>query len=251
MDPADEKNARRRALNAAIPPLILTVIIWGIFLLEKAKGWDLSPFGIYPGKWEGLTGILTAPFIHGDIGHLVNNSVPLLVMGWAIFYFYRPIAFQVLPLIQLFSGIWVWISARPSYHIGASGLIYGMLSFIFFSGILRKDSKLIALSLLITFLYGSMFWGILPIKSGISWEGHLWGAIAGVLLAFHYRRRGPQRPYYQWELEELEEMERAERKRKEGRDLYIKGEADHTWRGRERIVYHYRKTGGNEKGKKG
>ena len=105
-------------------------------------------------------------------------------------------------MIWLFTGFWVWLAARDSSHIGASGLIYGFVCFLFFSGLLRKDTRLMAVSLLVTFLYGSMVWGILPVDQSISWESHLFGSIAGIFCAYYYRADGPQRPKSQWEIDE-------------------------------------------------
>ena len=234
-----DRSQRRRALNASIIPIAFVALLWALHFLGEAKGWPMHYLGIHPGYWEGMVGIVTAPLVHGSWEHLLNNSAPLLVLGWAMFYFYRPLALKAIGLMQLFSGLWIWLSARESYHIGASGLVYAMLAFIFVSGILRRDQKLIAITLLVTFLYGSMFWGIFPLphKENISWESHMMGAMAGILLAFHYRKEGPQRPFYQWEIEEMEEEKQQERA--------------HTGGGFRKIVYHYRKTGGNEqKGKK-
>lgn len=109
-------------------------------------------------------------------------------------------------MIWLFTGFWVWLAARKEAHIGASGLIYGLVCFLFLSGILRKDTRLLAVSLLVTFLYGSLVWGILPVDQSISWESHLFGSIAGFFCAIYYRKLGPQRPKAQWEIEE--EMEK-------------------------------------------
>lgn len=226
---ASDKAAKTRILNALVIPLGFVLLLWLVHLLQVTFDWKLYWLGIHPGKWEGLVGIVTTPFIHGGWKHLLNNSAPLLVLGWAMFYFYKPLAVKVTAFIQLFSGLWIWLSARESYHIGASGLVYGLLAFIFMSGILRREQKLIAISLLVTFLYGSMFWGVFPMphKQDISWESHLMGAIAGILLAIHYRREGPQRPLYQWEIDEMnEEVDRA-----------------HTGGGYRKIVYHYRSTG--------
>jgi membrane associated rhomboid family serine protease len=231
---ASTKAARRRALNALIIPFCFVAVLWTVHLFQSTFGWKLYWLGIHPGKWEGLLGIITTSFVHGGWKHLLNNSAPLLVLGWAMFYFYRPLALKAIAFIQLFSGLWIWLSARESYHIGASGLVYGLLAFIFVSGIIRREQKLIAISLLVTFLYGSMFWGVFPMphKQDISWESHLMGAMAGLLLAFHYRREGPQRPLYQWEIDEMKEEEE---------------EKAHTGGGYRKIVYHYRSTGGNSK----
>lgn len=176
--------------------------MWASFLLDQEFDLHLSQYGLYPRKAEGLLGIFTIPFIHGSFSHIINNSVPMLVLGWALFRFYPTLAFKTLFWILIVSGIWLWISGRSSYHIGASGVVYGLASFLFLSGWLRREKRVAALSLLVAFLYGSMWWGVLPVDPTISWEGHLWGAVAGFALAVLYRKQGPQKPVYQWELED-------------------------------------------------
>ncbi|MCX6291440.1 MAG: rhomboid family intramembrane serine protease [Bacteroidetes bacterium] len=156
-------------------------------------------FGILPRQAEGLIGIITAPFIHANYDHLLSNTLPLLVVGSGLIYFYREIAFRMISLIWLFTGFWVWIAARPDSHIGASGLIYGFVVFLFFSGIFRKDRRLLSISLLVTFLYGGMVWGILPVDQTISWESHLFGSLAGILCAVYFRKEGPQAVVHVWE----------------------------------------------------
>jgi len=183
-------------------PLLFVAILWIVKLLENYFHWNLTGFGIRPRMPEGLIGIITGPFVHADYDHLLSNSLPLLVVGCGLIYFYREIALRVIVLITLFTGSWVWIAARPNSHIGASGLIYGFVCFLFFSGIFRKDRRLLAISLLVTFLYGSMVWGILPVDQGISWESHLFGSIAGILCAVYFRKEGPQAPQHVWEEEE-------------------------------------------------
>jgi membrane associated rhomboid family serine protease len=155
---------------------------------------------------EGLTGIITSVFIHGDLDHILSNSWPLMVLGMLLFFFYKRIAKPVFLWIWLVSGLWLWIGGRnseniPVYHIGASTLIYGLATFLFFSGIFRRHLGLMVVSALVVFLYGSIMWGIFPLKTEISWEGHLFGAIAGLLVAFNYRKEGPQRKTYEWENE--------------------------------------------------
>lgn len=171
--------------------------------------WELGFLGVYPRHLEGLKGILTMPFIHADIKHLFSNSVPLLILGAALLYFYRELALRVFLWIWLLDGIWLWLGGRENYHIGASGLVYGLSSFLFFSGIFRRDTRLIAISLLVVFLYGGLLWGIFPDFLGVqvSWEAHLYGAAAGALLAWVYRKEGPQRKQYDWETEEDTEEE--------------------------------------------
>lgn len=204
---------RKKLLHSIIVPALFVAALWLIKFGEIIFSADLSFLGIYPLKVRGLPGILLSPLIHGDIRHLAANSLPLLLLGSGIFYFYREIAYRVIILLYIIPGIWVWFGAREAYHIGASGLIYGLASFLFFSGLLRRDGKLMALSLLIVFVYGSMVWGIFPNfipQSNISWESHLMGLIAGIILAFYYRKLGPQRKKYDWELEEEEGDENRE-----------------------------------------
>ncbi|PJB58339.1 MAG: rhomboid family intramembrane serine protease [Bacteroidetes bacterium CG_4_9_14_3_um_filter_41_19] len=149
------------------------------------------------------------PFIHGGWSHLMANTVPFLVLSTALFYFYREISWKVLIGIWLLSGMWVWFGGRPSWHIGASGVIYGLSAFLFLSGIIRDVKGLAALSLIVAFLYGSMIWGVFPDffpkEKNISWEGHLGGLVSGVIMALYYRTQGPQRRKYSWELEDEEE----------------------------------------------
>ncbi len=148
-----------------------------------------------------------SPFIHGGISHLYHNSIPLFILSAALFYFYRPIAFKVLGYGILLSGFLTWCIGRPSYHIGASGLIYVLASFIFFKGVFAKHYRLVALSMLVVFLYGSMVWDVLPLKEGVSWEGHLSGLITGLLFALIFRKQIAQPKRYVWEQPNYNEEE--------------------------------------------
>jgi membrane associated rhomboid family serine protease len=196
------QSTKKGGLISIVIPVGIVFLMWAIFLLDQEFDLHLSEYGLYPRKVEGLLGIFTIPFIHGSFSHIINNSVPMLVLGWALFRFYPTLAFKTLFWILIISGIWLWISGRSSYHIGASGVVYGLAAFLFLSGWLRREKRVAALSLLVAFLYGSMWWGVLPVDPTISWEGHLWGAVAGFSLAFLYRKQGPQKPVYQWELED-------------------------------------------------
>lgn len=179
-------------LSAAIP-IVFLVVMWGVFAWEHFFSTDFTAFGLYPRDFKGLRGILFMPFIHGDFNHLVNNSIPFFFLGSAIFYFYPKTAFKVWIYILILKGLWLWVGGRQSFHIGASGLVYGFAFFLFFSGLFNKNRQMLGLSLLISFVYGSMVWGIFPIKHEVSWEGHLFGALAGTVLAYIYRKEGPQR----------------------------------------------------------
>lgn len=196
---------KKQLLHSLVFPVIFLVIIWLVKFAELATGTSFAFLGVYPRELYGLAGIVFSPLIHSDFEHLYANSVPILVLMTSLFYFYRKIAFKVFFLIYLFSGIWLWIAGRESYHIGASGLIYGLAAFLFVSGILRKSPQLLAITLMVTFLYGSIIWGIVPDfypEKNISWEGHLFGMIAGIALALYFRKSGPQRKKYSWEIEE-------------------------------------------------
>ncbi|MCB2196861.1 MAG: rhomboid family intramembrane serine protease [Bacteroidetes bacterium] len=199
------KEERKRFYLSMVFPLLFLLILWIIKISEVLLGTSFVFLGIYPLKAKGLIGILTAPLIHSDFGHLMANSVPLFILGTGVFYFYNKIAIKVFLLSYLLTNFWIWFGARQAYHIGASGLVYSFAAFLFFSGVIRKNIKLMAISLLVVFLYGSMIWGVLPWQPHISWESHLMGAIAGIVLAFYYRNEGPKRKRYSWELEEEEE----------------------------------------------
>ena len=182
---------KSRILSSILYPALFVALLWIIKLYELATHTSLSNYGLLPRTVEGLFGIITSPLLHADIGHLLANTLPLLILGSIIFFFYRPIAFQLFFWIYLSTGIWVWAAARDSYHIGASGIIYGFESFLFFSGVFRKNPQLLALSLFVVFLYGSTVWGIMPMQKGISWESHALGALAGLITAYNFRKEGP------------------------------------------------------------
>ena len=188
-------------------PFLFILVMWLVKLIEYNFNFSFANFGVYPQNFKGLTGILFSPFIHKDFTHLLNNSYPILILGGMLFSFYKKIATQLFLWLFFISGFWLWIIGRPSFHIGASGIIYALASFLFVSGIIRKNPRLTAISMLIIFLYGSMIWGVLPTKEPISWEGHLSGFMAGILVAIFYRNEGPKRKKYQWEIdEELEDQ---------------------------------------------
>ena len=201
----DNQLEKRRFLISLVFPVLFLLLLWLIKLVESTLDLNFAFWGIYPLSVKGLKGILLSPLVHADFKHLINNSIPLFILGVAIFYFYSKVAFRVFFLTYIMVGIWVWFGGRPAYHIGASGLVYGFASFLFFSGIIRNHISLMAISLLVVFLYGGMIWGIFPIYEKVSWESHMLGSIAGLFLAFYYRHEGPQKPVYFWEEEEEEE----------------------------------------------
>lgn len=186
-------------------PLTFLVLIWLVKFSEVVFDFELIFLGIYPLATKGLIGIITAPLIHADFNHLYANSIPLFVLSVSLFYFYRQIAHKVFFLIYFITNIWVWFLARDAYHVGASGVIYGLVAYLFTSGLIRKNPQLLSITLIITFLYGSMIWGVFPEffpEKNISWESHLMGLLAGVILAVFFRKDGPQPKEYEWEDEE-------------------------------------------------
>lgn len=195
---------RKKLLLCIIIPGIFVFFMWLVKIIEILFEIDLSGFGIYPLTLKGVPGIFFSPFIHADFNHLFSNSLPLFLLGVALFYFYSEVALKVFILTFFLTGILVWVAGRDAWHIGASGLVYGLASFLFFSGIIRRYFRLIALSLLIVFLYGSMVWGLFPgVYKNVSWESHMLGFFSGVVLAIWFRKEGPQAPVYHW-LEEEE-----------------------------------------------
>jgi len=177
-------------------------MLWLVKIIEISEKLDLYYYGIFPRKATGLIGIIAAPLIHSNFNHLIDNSIPLFFLSLALFFFYYKVAFRVYFYAYLLTGIAVWLFARPAYHIGASGLIYAFGSFLFFGGIIRQNINLLAISLLITFLYGSMVWGIFPYEPSMSWESHLMGMMVGLGLAILYRKEGPVIKKPEWEEEE-------------------------------------------------
>ena len=189
-------------------PIIFVSLIITIKLIENYFQLRLLKYGVFPRTIEGAIGIITSPLLHGDWKHLFNNSVPLLVLGTSLRYFYSQISKEVFLWSWLISGLWLWSIGRPSFHIGASGIVYALASFLFFSGLIRRHTRLMSVSFVVVFLYGGLIWGVFPIKEHISWEGHLSGGLAGIILAWWFKSEGPPKQKYQYEIdEELEENE--------------------------------------------
>ena len=193
---------KKKKLKSLKFSVILLIIIWSIKLFEIIFGYDFKQYGVLPRNFNGLVGILFSPLIHSDVNHLLSNSLPVIILCLLIFDFYSQIAKKIFIYLYFISGLWLWCIGRESLHIGASGLIYAMASFLFFSGVLRKNTQLSAVSLLVIFIYGGLFWGLFPIYQNVSWEGHLTGFIAGILVSFIFRKDGPKRKKYNWEIEE-------------------------------------------------
>jgi membrane associated rhomboid family serine protease len=207
-DPAftDSERARGNFRLAVRLAVGFVALIWFIQLLNWALDLGVEDFGVRPRELLGLPGILFAPLMHSGFAHLLANSLPLLIVGTAMLYLYPNAALRVLPAVYLGPGIAVWLFARGGVHVGASGLIYGLVSYVFVAGLIRRDRRAIAASLLVSFLYGASVWGVLPIERGVSWETHLAAALIGLLLALALRRLDiPPRRRYTWEDEKDEE----------------------------------------------
>jgi membrane associated rhomboid family serine protease len=189
---------KKKFLFSLYTPSGFILLLLLIKLIEVSFGTSFARFGLQPHHLSGLMGIITYPLIHENFSHVISNSIPLLFLGTGILYFYPRAAFKIFAMVYFIPGILLWFFARPGYHIGASGLVYGFVTFLFFSGIIRRDNKSIALALAVTFLYGSLVWGILPIDKTISWEGHLYGSLVGILCAFIFRKYDPPKKY-DWE----------------------------------------------------
>ncbi|MCL6272432.1 rhomboid family intramembrane serine protease [Muricauda sp. 2012CJ35-5] len=191
--------------SVLLMPLFAILSIWIVYWIEVQFGFNFNQYGVRPRTISGLKGVFFSPFIHGSVEHLYNNTIPLAVLTAFLFYFYRSVAFRVLLIGGLLSGVLTWLIGRDSFHIGASGIIYVLASFIFFKGIFARHFRLVALSLVVVFVYGSMIWYIFPVKEGISWEGHLSGFLVGLFFALTTKVQVPPRKKYEWEKEGYDE----------------------------------------------
>lgn len=200
-----DKNPLPISSDIVLYPLLFVALLWIVFWMESRLGINLNEYGIYPRKSSGLAGIITGPFIHGSLKHLFNNSIPLFVLTTALFYFYRNIRWRVLLYGLILTGIATWVIGRPAMHIGVSGVVYMLVAFLFFKGILSKQYQLIALSLVVIFLYGGLWWYVFPIDPQISWEGHLSGFFVGILFAFVFKTVPLKNKKYEWEREDYDE----------------------------------------------
>ncbi|PJA96061.1 MAG: rhombosortase [Ignavibacteriales bacterium CG_4_9_14_3_um_filter_34_10] len=197
LNTAKTQNTLKKSL---LFPAIFVLTLWGIKLIEIIFSVNLTRYGIIPNKISGLIGLLFFPLLHSDFGHLISNSIPLLILGIAINYFYPLSSKKIWFLMYIIPGLFVWFFGRNGIHIGASGIVYGLWSFIFFSGVIRRDRRAIALALLALFIYGGLIIGIFPIKKGVSWEGHFAGFFAGIVFAFLFRNKDKYQQY-EWESE--------------------------------------------------
>ena len=186
-----------------------TAFLWLIKIVEITLGADLIKYGVYPGQLSGLTGVLWAPLIHSSFSHLFANTAPLLILGTALLYGYPKSARVVIPIVYFGTGLGVWFFARHAYHVGASGLTFGFMFFVFTIGALRWDRRAIALSMIVFFLYGGMIVGIFPNEPDVSFESHFFGATIGFTLAVLLRNYDTSTPRkrYSWEEDEDIDLE--------------------------------------------
>ena len=172
-----------------------------IKLFESKMGMSFSDYGVFPRTLSGLKGLFFGQFIHGDWEHLFYNSAPFLLSTMALFFLYPRAAINSFMICFFAPGVLVWLFARPSFHIGLSGVNYALLAFLFVSGLMRRDTRRMAISLLVVFLYGSMIIGLFPVQQGVSFESHIAGSVIGVIVAFIFRKSDPRKKY-SWEIEE-------------------------------------------------
>ncbi|MDX9928769.1 MAG: rhomboid family intramembrane serine protease [Bacteroidales bacterium] len=209
-DPEAAFFRKKLLLSMAIPGMLI-VVIWSVFAVELITGFNAGRLGIFPLSLRGIPGIILSPLVHSDLKHLFNNSLPLFLLGTMLFFFYGEVSLKVFLINWVLTGLMVWLAGREAWHIGASGLVYGLAFFLFFSGIIRRHFRLMALSLLIVFLYGSMVWGMFPfVPANISWESHMLGAVSGIFLSVWYRNEGPQAPVHEWPDDDEEEEGEAD-----------------------------------------
>ncbi|NRT15041.1 membrane associated rhomboid family serine protease [Flavobacterium sp. 28A] len=196
--------------NAVIAlPLFFVLSLWIVYWVEIRFHYNFATNGILPRTFSGLQGVLFSPFIHSDLGHLYNNSVPLLILLAALQFFYPKQSFAVIVYGILLTGIFTWLIGRTSYHIGASGLIYVLVGFVFLKGIITKYFRLVALSLTVVILYGGMVWYIFPkVDEAISWEGHLAGLLSGFIFAIFFKTPEYKKVIkYDWEKKDFDASE--------------------------------------------
>jgi membrane associated rhomboid family serine protease len=203
-DPREDSLHMKRSFTTAAS---FVAVLWVIKAVETIYVVSFAEYGIYPGRLSGLAGILLAPLIHSSYTHLFANTLPLLVLGTTLLYGYPKSARIVLPAIYFGTGLCVWLFARHAYHIGASGLAFGFMFFVFTVGAIRWDRRAIALSMIVFFLYGSMIWGIFPTDPDISYESHFFGAMIGIILAVLLRNHDPRPPEKRYSWEEDEETD--------------------------------------------
>lgn len=217
----DSAQARANFRRAIVVAVGFVVGLWLIEYVNWGLDLRLAHFGVRPGELAGLVGIVFAPLLHAGFGHLITNSLPLLVLGVTMLHLYPRAARVVLPMVYFGPGIAVWLwGPDGTVHVGASGIVYGLVAYVLVAGLIRRDRRAIAASLLVCFLYGTAVWGVLPIRLGVSWQTHLAAAWIGVVLAVVLRHMDVLQPRrYSWEGEH-EAPEAGEAGADTARDLH-------------------------------
>lgn len=181
-------NTEKKLLSAVKTASVPVMIIWILHIIKVIGNFHWGRFGVFPREIDGLAGIIFSPLIHGDFQHLFSNSIPVFFLVTMILFFYEKIALISITAIYLITGLLVWLFAREGvYHIGASGVVYGMVSFVFWNGVFRRSMKAVILSLVIIIMYSGYFAGIVPGQEGISWESHLMGGLTGIVVSFIFK----------------------------------------------------------------
>jgi membrane associated rhomboid family serine protease len=198
-----EPDKKQHSIFVAIAVgFLFTLLPWMVFIYEWSSLHRLSEYGVLPRTFSHWYGIFTMPFLHADWQHLLGNTAPLFILTSFLFYFYQKQFGGVFLFIYVLTGFWTWLIGRPDIHIGASGIIYGLTAYIFFSGAWSKNYRLASISLLVVFLYGSIIWGVFPLQKQVSWEGHLSGFMAGFIMSIYYRKELPKPKKFEWEISE-------------------------------------------------
>ena len=198
--------------NSIVITTIFIILLWWLKLCETIFGWDFHQLGIYPLTTTGIIGIVTGPLVHGSWGHIIGNTLPILLLGTFLIYGYPKSRWWTLAIIWILSGIGVWLFGRESYHIGASGLAHGMFFYLFLSGIFRRDKRSSAVMMIAFYMYGGMLLSIFPREPWISFEYHLFGALSGAFCAIAFRHWDPKpkRKIYSWEKQSDEGYEQTD-----------------------------------------
>ncbi len=202
--------SRRRIQHAFSISIIFVAALWWIRLIETVGGWNFDRLGVEPHVIFGLVGIVAAPLLHGSWEHLLANTAPVLILGTALIYGYPRACRFVIPLVWLGTGVGVWFTGPPAFHLGASGLVMGFIVFLIVAGALRRDRTSIAITCATAFLYGTALVAIVPGTAGphISYITHAWGAGIGLICALVLFRLDPIPPRkpFRWE-HESEDLE--------------------------------------------
>lgn len=180
----EEENSR--FAFSFLPGLLFVSLLWLIRLLSYLTEANLTWLGVFPRNFFGLIGVVTSPLIHADLSHLLSNTFPFVLLSGFILFQHRKTGADVLIFVYVFSGILTWFIGRQAYHVGASGVIYGMAGYLLFMGFFGRDRGSLAVSLAVLFLYSGLFYGLFPGEERVSWEGHIAGFLAGFGAAVVY-----------------------------------------------------------------